>query len=60
MKSAGPATATGTLPSPKPDVRGPDRLLLLPIFIAAVLFGVRNEDFGFDSAGWLDPFMHLG
>jgi hypothetical protein len=60
MKSAGPATSTGMHTPATLDVRRRDRLLLLPIFIAAVFFGVRNEDFGFDSAGWLDPFMHLG
>jgi hypothetical protein len=26
----------------------------------AVLIGAGNEDFGFDPAGWLDPFMYFG
>src|SRR4051812_42007072 len=37
-----------------------DGLVLLPLLITAVLLGVGNEDFGFDPAGWLDSFMHLG
>ena len=37
-----------------------DRFVLLPMIIAAVLLGVGNENFGFDSPGWIDPFMYLG
>ena len=38
----------------------PDPLVRLPIIIAAVFLVAGNEDFGFDPAGYLDPFMHLG
>ena len=40
--------------------RWPEAGLLLPLVIAAILLGIGNEDFGFDSAGWLDPFMYFG
>ena len=39
---------------------GHGRLHLVPLLIAAVFFLAGNEDFGFDSAGSLDSFMHLG
>src|SRR4051812_17490785 len=45
---------------PAVAARPRDRLVFLPLVIAAILFGAGNEDFGFDPAGWLDSFMHLG
>ena len=37
-----------------------DAFLLLPLATASVLLLAGNEDFGFDPAGWLDPFMYFG
>ena len=36
-----------------------DPFLFIPLIISAVFIAAGNEDFGFDSAGWLDPFMYF-
>jgi len=36
-----------------------DPFLFIPLIISAVFIAAGNEDFGFDSAGWLDSFMYF-
>jgi hypothetical protein len=40
--------------------RAHDWLVWLPALAALALFAPLNQNFGFDSPGWLDPFMYLG
>ena len=37
-----------------------DRFLLLPLLAPLVLLAAGNNGFGFDSAGYLDPFTYVG
>jgi len=60
MKPAARQPVTTTVQSTSIEGGRRDPLVRLPIIIAAVFLAAGNEDFGFDPAGYLDPFMHLG
>jgi hypothetical protein len=60
MKSPARPTVTPAVQSRAIEDGRPDPLVRLPIIIAAVFLAAGNEDFGFDPAGNLDSFMHLG